>query len=218
MSDRFRALRGWNELASRPAAMVVGVACDPQDTAVLDELATNTCVLAFLVSADGEPALRDMTTWPELSWNAILSTERWRELSDYVVVASRRRLTGEKDDLSQEVLLRLWRRGEQREPVDNWFAYANRLVCNVTAEQRRRHARLRYDTDLCTTIAAADCVAADPIARDRLRSTPLRPRERQLVDLMCSGVGTVRALARASGRQPCRVRSTLRAIARRLTR
>lgn len=110
----------------------------------------------------------------------------------------------------------MWQRGEQAEPVHNWAAYANRLLRNVAAELRRGHEHVLYDTDRCASVVDAGRSSHGAAARERLRSLPLEGRDRQLVWLLCSGIATVRGLARASGRQPCRIRSALRALTRRL--
>jgi hypothetical protein len=119
------------------------------------------------------------------------------------------------DDLAQEVMLRLWVRRDQPQAVASWESLAVQITRNTARRLGRARAHLIADSGLVEHTEHVDR-AASSLQRDELLRLPLRSCERQIVELFSCGTGSIRALARETKRAPCRIRSTLRSLARRL--
>lgn len=135
----------------------------------------------------------------------------------------------ERQDLYQETMFRLLRHAIARarrvdsSAVDNWEAYAVATARNIWRRWMRAQARLRL---------------TDPIEFERMPDRPSKVARTGRVDRICAassrirveddpiahrlllrvldGIVTIHGLARATGRPPHRIRSTLRRIARKL--
>lgn len=119
------------------------------------------------------------------------------------------------DDLAQEVMMRLWRRRNHPQAIASWESLAVRITHNTACRLGRRQAHVIADSELVEGAEHLDRTGSPPL-RELLLQLPLHERERQIVEAFGCGAGSIRAIARATKRAPCRIRSTLRGMARRL--